>query len=124
MKQGILIKRVEGKNELDISIVEIDSNSTKEELNQIYELLDVDLIDVVSYKDTSIYLDDEGLLKANPKLTMILDERNQKLYGNILIFGNVDDEGNTMGVTKKVLTLISEAQILLQRSTGLQVILV
>lgn len=123
MKKGILIKRKEDGLQLDISLVDINAATTREELDQVYDLLDVSLIDIVSYKGTSIYLDDEGLLKLDPKLTMILGDTNQRLYGNLLIFGDVDEEGNTLGITEDAIATLNKSKILVQRSTGLQVLL-
>ena len=75
--------------------------SSKSELHQIYNHLGVSLIDVVSYKNKSIYIDDEGLLKADPQLTLLLNDTNQYLYGNVLIMGDVDEEGETLGISSK-----------------------
>jgi arginine utilization protein RocB len=59
------------------------------------------LIDIVSYKNKSIYIDDEGLLKADPQLTLLLNDTNQYLYGNVLIMGDVDEEVETLGISSK-----------------------
>ena len=51
-----------------------------------------------------IFADDEGLLKANPKTTLIITDKKNRmkvltaLVGN-LIFVSHDDEGNTLGLT-------------------------
>ena len=51
-----------------------------------------------------IYADDEGLLKADPKTTLIITDKKNRmkvltaLVGN-LIFVSHDDEGNTLGLT-------------------------
>ncbi|ERJ12520.1 DUF3846 domain-containing protein [Haloplasma contractile] len=101
MKKGILIKRTEDQQSLAISVVEINKNSNMSELHQIYKHLGVNLIDIVSYRDKSIYIDDEGLLKAEPQLTMLLNDTNQYLYGNVLIMGPCDEEGETLGISIK-----------------------
>jgi hypothetical protein len=112
MKKGILIKRTEDKQSLDISIIEINKNSNMSELHQIYKHLGVDLIDIVSYKNKSIYIDDEGLLKEKPQLTMLLNNTNQYLYGNVLIMGPCDEEGETLGISMKDANLlVKEMQV-------------
>ena len=51
-----------------------------------------------------IFADDEGLLKPNPKTTLIITDKKNRmkvltcLVGN-LIFVSHDDEGNTLGLT-------------------------
>ena len=51
-----------------------------------------------------IFADDEGLLKADPKTTLIITDKKNRmkvltcLVGN-LIFVSHDDEGNTLGLT-------------------------
>ena len=97
MKKGLLVKRSEDNKSLELSLVEIDEDAS--ELHQIYNHLGVELIDVVNYKNKSIYVDDEGLLKPDPQLTMFLNDTNQDLYGNLLIMGDVDDEGETLGIS-------------------------
>jgi hypothetical protein len=99
MKKGLLIKRINEEKEVEVKVVDINSSNSKTELHAIYDLLGVRLIDVVRYKGLSIYLDDEGLLKQDPKFTLLLTETNQKLYGNLLILGDVDDECETKSIT-------------------------
>jgi hypothetical protein len=99
MKKGLLIKRIEDNKSIEMNLVEIDGN--KSELHQIYDHLGVSLIDIVSYKNKSIYIDDEGLLKADPQLTLLLNDTNQYLYGNVLIMGDVDEEVETLGISSK-----------------------
>ncbi len=120
MKRGILIKRKEDGLQLEMNLVEIAPD--KSELQQMYDLLNVNLIDVVSYKGLSIIVDDEGLLKGDPKLTLQLLETNQNLYGNILILGDVDDNGDTLGVTEKDIKLLNDARLLIEISSGMQVL--
>jgi hypothetical protein len=122
MKKGILIKRKLDGLRLEIKLVDLDSDKNVSELNQIYKLLEVDLIDVVEYEGISIYVDDEGLLKSDPKLTMIIRNRNQKLYGNLLILGGVNDEGKTMGISEANATALSNSEILVHRETGMQLL--
>jgi len=122
MKKGILIKRKLDGLRLEIKLVDLDSDKSVSELNQIYKLLEVDLIDVVEHEGMSIYVDDEGLLKSDPKLTMIIRDRNQKLYGNLLILGGVNDEGETLGISEEDAVALSKSEILLHRETGMQLL--
>ena len=58
-----------------------------------------------------IFADDEGLLKANPKTTLIITDKKNRmkvltaLVGN-LIFVSHDDEGNTLGLTDEQVEFI------------------
>ena len=103
-------------------MVEIDSDSTKGELEQIYSLLEVDLIDVVEHEGMSIYVDDEGLLKADPKPTLKLNDTQQTLYGNILILGDVDENGETMGVSEENISCFGTSRLFQNRFTGMQML--
>ncbi len=101
MKRGLLIKRDKNNKSIEIKKVEINKNNDISELHQIYKHLEVDLIDIVTYKNKTIYVDDEGLLKENPKLTMLLKDTNQYLYGNLIIMCDVNEEGETLGISLK-----------------------
>ena len=54
--------------------------------------------------DIDIYADDEGLLKADPKTTLIITEKENRmkvltaLVGNLILVSH-DNEGNTVGLT-------------------------
>lgn len=58
-----------------------------------------------------VFADDEGLLKADPKTTLIITDKKKRmkvltcLVGN-LIFVSHDDEGNTLGLTDKQIAFI------------------
>ena len=58
-----------------------------------------------------IYADDEGLLKVDPKTTLIITDKKNRmkvlmcLVGN-LIFVSHDDEGNTLGLTDEQIAFI------------------
>ena len=58
-----------------------------------------------------IFADDEGLLKPNPKTTLIITDKKNRmkvltcLVGN-LIFVSHDDEGNTLGLTDEQVEFI------------------
>ena len=61
--------------------------------------------------DIDIFADDEGLLKADPKTTLIITDKKNRmkvltaLVGN-LIFVSHDDEGNTLGLTNEQIDFI------------------
>ena len=63
--------------------------------------------------DIDIYADDEGLLKADPKTTLIITDKENRmkvltsLVGN-LIFVSHDDEGNTIGLTDNQIKFIED----------------
>ncbi|MBI9008473.1 MAG: hypothetical protein JEZ05_00450 [Tenericutes bacterium] len=122
MKKGILIKRKSDGKKLEIKLVDLHSDKSVSELHQIYKLLEVSLIDVVEYKGMSIYVDDEGLLKDDPKLTMHIKDRNQCLFGNLLILGSVNDEGETMGITKDDATAFCDSKIFVHPKTERELI--
>lgn len=56
----------------------------------------------VEYKDMvlSIFVDDEGLLK--PNFGRVVKGYPEPLFGNMIITGGVDSEGNTMKVPDKL----------------------
>ena len=122
MKKGILIKRKEDGKQLSIEMVEINAEDTRSNLQQIYDLLEVDLIDVVVHQGMSIYVDDEGLLKSDPKPTLYLDDYQQTLYGNVLILGNVDDEGETQGITPEDISKFKKSKLMVHRFTGIEML--
>ena len=59
-----------------------------------------------------IFADDEGLLKAGPKTTLIITDKKNRmkvltaLVGN-LIFVSHDDEGHTLGLTDEQIAFIN-----------------
>lgn len=70
-----------------------------ESYKDYYPLLDAELFDVVMVRwkdeDISIFVDDEGMLKEG-NFGRYVDGYSQPLFGNIVICGGVDDEGNTL----------------------------
>ena len=74
-------------------------------LANYYEELDAQGID--------IFADDEGLLKNNPKTTLLVTDKKTRikvltsLVGN-LIFVSHDDEGNTLGLTDEQIAFIKK----------------
>jgi len=77
-------------------IVEVDWDGT---LQEIYRLLDVEIIDAVRIGDNAgaIYVDDEGLLKCREELErrgFFFGPQGQPLAGRGLLVGPVDEDGN------------------------------
>jgi len=71
-----------------------------------YKHLECDCFDIVSidYKQhrLSMFVDDEGMLKPNNYGRIIHGYETQPLFGNIVVLGDVDDEGNTMGCPESI----------------------
>ena len=74
----------------------------EDNLENIYKLLDVDLIDVATRKvGDKVYdfvVDDEGLLKGGAIPSVFDKDQQPMLVGNVLIL-NSDDEGNFASLT-------------------------
>lgn len=81
------------------------------ELQEYYDLIGCDYIDIVTRKigDTyfDIICDDEGLLKDNPRITAVDTEGNPMLVGN-LIFSHTNEEGETVGITDEEIKMIRD----------------
>lgn len=76
-----------------------------DDLDVIRELLKCDAIDIVRRKiwgkTYCFIVDDEGLLKKDPILSgWCLDTPGGNLYGNLIITGVEDDEGNLTSLSK------------------------
>jgi hypothetical protein len=67
----------------------------------IYKHLECDLFDVVFTEFGDVYVDDEGLLKPDQKF-FYLEGMSQPLAGRGLVFGLVDDDGNTTPATVSI----------------------
>jgi len=69
------------------------------------KLLDCDLFDVVRVewggKDISLYVDDEGMLKEN--YGRRVEGYPEPLFGNIIVTGGVDSEGNTLSIPDDII---------------------
>ena len=74
---------------------EVDINNYKD----YYKHLECDCFDVVMVKwhghDISIYVDDEGMLKEG-NLGRMVEGYHAPLFGNMVICGGVDEEGETL----------------------------
>ena len=70
-----------------------------------YKLLNAELFDIimVTWKgvDISIYVDSKGMLKSK-NLGRDVKGFPEPLFGNMVICGNVDIEGNTLDLPKKI----------------------
>lgn len=77
------------------SVMEVNINDWRD----YGQLLGCDIFTVVTveYKDEtlSIFVDDEGLLKSN-NFGRMVEGYPQPLFGNIIVTGGTDDEGNTL----------------------------
>jgi len=70
-----------------------------------YKLLDAELFDVVMVRwdeiNISIFVDDEGMLKSN-NLGREVHGYPEPLFGNMVICGGVDIEGNTLDLPENI----------------------
>lgn len=92
-------------NESGIGTIDI-----KGTLDEYYDLIECDCIDIVTRKvgDTyfDIICDDEGLLKDSPRVSAVDMHCNPMLVGN-LIFSHTDD-GETVGITDDEIEFLKE----------------
>lgn len=77
------------------SFTEVEYNG---DFHSIYEHLNCDAFDVVYTDLGDVYVDDEGLLKGPTKFFHI-DGTPQPLAGRGLVFGPVDEDGNSTEAT-------------------------
>ena len=70
-----------------------------------YPLLEAELFDVVMIEymghRLSVFVDDEGMLKPN-NLGRLIAGYPQPIFGNIVIVGDVDSEGNTLPLPEEL----------------------
>lgn len=88
--------------------IEGDLKSLQEEVGGFITL--APHFDELTEMGIDIYADDEGLLKADPKISMVVLNREggnieSVLVGNLIFVGN-DEEGNTKGLTQAQLNFI------------------
>ena len=87
---------------IDVKTQEIKEVEHDNTLQNIYDLIDCRAFDLVRIDDVnSIFVDDEGLLKANLYFEYSGGSRVFQLAGNGLVLG-VDDEGNSISPTLTV----------------------
>lgn len=89
------------------SFTEVDYDG---DYKSIYYHLGCDLFDVVFTEMGDIYVDDEGLLKPNQKFFMV--DNISPLAGKGLVFGRVDDDGNTTEATVTIKELEKKVKFL------------
>ena len=86
--RGLLLDVMENR----VEVVEVSW------LDDYYRLIGCSLIDITQRKIAGTYYeiicDDEGLLQENPKISAINDMGQPMLVGNLIIAGEVDDDGN------------------------------
>lgn len=61
----------------------------------------------INGKYFNIICDDEGLLTENPKIAAIDKNRDPMLVGNLIIAGDVDDDGGLLGLNEEDVKLIN-----------------
>ena len=78
-------------------------------IEDYYKELKCDLFDVMYWSingiTVSVYCDDEGTLKRGNYGRYILNEKKERLvplFGNLLILGGVDDEGETLELDSRI----------------------
>lgn len=106
--KGILIDTTKPKNEIKVYDFEQNENP-RENLHNIYKMLDCDCIDVVVRKFGKnvydIYCDDEGLLKNKQHITAVATFNQnhdlvEQIVGNVFICKH-DGEGGMQSLTEK-----------------------
>mgnify|MGYP000965805405 CR=1 FL=1 len=80
-------------------------------LKDYYRLIGCHTVDIVcrriNGKYFNIICDDEGLLTENPKIAAIDKNRDPMLVGNLIIVGDVDDDGGLLGLNEEDVKLIN-----------------
>lgn len=86
---------------LNVEDNKVELLDVKGELNEYYEKIKCDCIDItmrkVAGKYFDIVCDDEGLFKESPRISAINDLGQPMLVGNLMFFHN-DGEGNLTGL--------------------------
>ncbi len=74
-----------------------------DELDTFYKLIKCDTIDIVYRRINGRYYniicDDCGLLKKNPIISAVDEKQKPALFGNLIIAGEADFDGELMGIT-------------------------
>ena len=87
---------------VDVKNMKAEVVNFEDDLQTIYGLIDVSLIDVawrkIGENTYDIIVDDEGLLKENPIASAFDYKANPQLVGSLLIV-NHDEEGNFSSLT-------------------------
>ena len=81
-------------------------------LDEYYKLIGCDTIDIVYYKIGSRYYniicDDEGLLKDSIRISAFDKQMHPILVGNLLIFGDTDENAEFTSLTDRDIIQIKE----------------
>lgn len=84
-----------------------------DDLETLYTMLECHTIDIVTRylyrKPFDFVVDDEGLLKDGNHLQAVSSKRSESLFGNILISGIADDDGNLTDLSAMDLVLIAQS---------------
>jgi len=98
--RGLLIKGMD--------VTEVQAS----ELEEFYELMEIDIIDIVvreiNGKYYDIICDDEALLKEQPIPTMLDVDEMPMIFGNIIIAGLADETGNMTDLTDEDIANITD----------------
>ena len=97
-------------------LIDVWDNEVKEveasTLDEYYKLIECDTIDIVYYMIGSRYYniicDDEGLLKDSILVSAFDKQMHPVLVGNLLIFGDTDDDGGLTSLTGDDIVQIKE----------------
>lgn len=83
-------------------------------LRAMYEVIGCTTVDVVRLRsDLDMWVDDDGMYTAevNVPATMIVGKfasLTQSFYGTCLFLGGADDDGNTVGLSPRMLAIIAK----------------
>ncbi len=88
----------------------VNRKDTVSDYKDYYKLIDCNTFDVVRVtwkgQEISIFVDDEGLLKCG---TLGRDVKHDngtiELFGNLVVTGGTDDEGETLSIPKEITLL-------------------
>lgn len=84
----------------------------EDDFRTISALINANTIDVVGSDRISVYVDDEGILRNRPinllaaTTALVYGAYNGPLFGDALILGPVDDEGDDTDVSDEILSAL------------------
>ncbi len=101
---NVLVSRV-----MDMGMV-LNQKDTVSDYTDYYKLIECTSFDVVRVtwkgQNLSLFVDDEGLLKPhNYGRDVIYDDTSEdvtQLFGTIVVTGDVDEDGETLGVPEEI----------------------
>lgn len=105
MMKGLLLKA--GERTIEDYGIEVEfSNSLKE----YYDVIGCDCIEIIERsignRPFSLVCDEEGLLKSDPIPCCVNAYDREIIYGNVLVTGLTDEEGNLTSLTDEDVQLI------------------